>query len=100
PQYIPFSRVGIREYRAEAMPSDGNASFSGVGFGSSRVGDGTWHFVAGRGSNGRMADWLIRNSEGNYAFAGTDYEQYTTQGAGSSATDSVIQVGSQSFTQH
>ncbi|MGH2994500.1 MAG: hypothetical protein ACRDL1_13340, partial [Solirubrobacterales bacterium] len=97
-----LSQIGVSQTRYSNIQGVLPGSISAIGVPGTSPGEGNWHAVtsldAGEGK-GRMRDYLVRNNEGNYAYAPSDRVEFNTQGEGSSDSNNVIQVADKTFTQ-
>ncbi len=77
-------------------------SFSAVGIPGTPVSEGDWSAVSGPGNPvraGRMEGFFVLSNEGAYRFVPSERIDFTTHAAGSSPTESVIEVGEDRYVQ-
>lgn len=98
PGYVPFGKIGARDYEPRDLPKDGAASFSAIGVPDTKPGEGNWHLDPARGSGGRMEGSLIKDNVPEYTYL-APRTTFDTQVYGSDTSQNVMQLGAKKLTQ-
>jgi hypothetical protein len=90
PGYLPFTKIGVKNYRAEDLPGTGVGSFSAIGVPGLPAGQADARVVVGGASgSGRMTGYLTPDVYFNYAWLPPESPAFDTRSAGQCVDDRV-----------